>query len=907
MKAVLVELRPYDPVTAGRVTLRICNVDDVRVTQVEGGPGEFLPLLAAGPLIQRSVFNGDFTGMGETGDSGLGVALDEGSAHQWMNYVWGDADVTIWVGEIGDPFSSYVKKWTVNAVSISRPSPVRADIVLRRPARFNRPVLYLSFAGTDDGDSGDTGEGRAEIRGQFKPWLAGYGRYVPPLVIDPARQIYCYHGYGPTGGATECFEGGISKGAPDYTWTTFAAMRDAVMTSGEWGHCPSLGMIRLGGQPSFPVTIHAGGDAPSGTVLTKVGDIAKRLLEGPGGIPAPAIPASNLSDFNTLRPQPVDMYLPGSISVEVALSALVASVNGYWLENEDGQVILGTVQLSGATPTTTIDLDGRDAPTVMGAAEEAAGVPIYRYRLGARRTHLVHRPNDVAGAIERAQSTADSKAYVFPASDLPPSVPTPLEGDLWPDTSTGITVMRRFNGAAWELVAEVGTNTSLLPLGSVEAMEIVGNSFKRLDAGTGYTHAVRTTVAFGGSAFIRCGAVPSGYTVVSLDDNTTATALADMNWTLVAHDTGTWTLYAAGVEVATGNTGAPIVTDTNIELRYDGPTVKAIISATVVHTAPATAGLTYYGKVHAYQVGQVRQIIAGYAGITPMLTNTPGQSPIVDSTGAPVEAVDVITVEGDIGQIIGASEILVPTDNAGVLSGSSPYATKQFKLFELENQITSGITWTLDSPAGATATVTGTGTATVQITGLTVNEVEFTLTASRANRQDRYIKFKVRKNIAPPPVTGSGGTSGSTASQTSGFLLGIVTTTMEAITNELAITVGSGASVTLATSLDMLPAADGAPGGNWTPNYRWYRWNGSAYVAVGTQFSGSTAYENYSPGYTDGEGYYNPPENYSDPSNVSNSQNYTSSAGASEKFKLYAALDSGSKDMTFTGQVSATG
>lgn len=316
----------------------------------------------------------------------------------------------------------------------------------------------------------------------------------------------------------------------------------------------------------------------------------------------------------------------------------------------------------------------------------------------------------------------------------------------------------------------------------------------------------------------------------------------------------------------------------------------------------ATVGDTFNESQHFAPAGAVKCAIRFVA--------TPAASPMQHDLSVKKVRLGRTQVAADIsGQITGPALLEAAASSAGVLQGSSPYVTGQFKLFESGNPLTSGVVWTTDAPAGISLTITGSGTGTLNVTGLTVDEVDVTVAADRTGRPTRHFKTKVKKAKAAPPVSGSGG-SGTSASQTDSFL-SAMSSSPAAISNELAITVGSSASVTLATSLANDPGADGSPGGAWFDRYQWYRWNGSAYVAVGSSFNATAAVETYMGGYTDGEGYYNPPENYSEPGSVSNSQSYASSNGASEKFKLYAwhlgTSTNTTRAMTFTGQISAQG
>jgi hypothetical protein len=470
VRAVLVELTPYDPIGQARVTLRICNANDASVTLVSGGPGEFKPVLSAGPTISRSVFNGDFSGGGVAAESLIGVALDEQGNDQWMSYVWGDAGVKIWTGNVGDPFSAYTLRWTVAAAGIERSRGLQAKITLRPLARLNRPVLFQSYAGTDNGTAGDVGEGRIDIKGTLKPWLSGNGRYVRPVLLDGSRQIYCYHAYSPTAGATNCFEGGSDKGAPAFTWADYPTMMNAVLTQTQWGHCPALGMIRLGGQPSFPITVHAGGDAPAAgsAAYVTTADIINRLLTVCAGL---SLGAANQAALNTARPDAIDVFLDAQDNLESLLTKLMLGINGYWLEGEDGTILLGTVPpaLTGAAPTRALNTDGGDYPAVVQSTEEVASPPIYRLRLGGRATHYPHAVNEVVASIatttaiaNAAQNTANQKTRDFPASAVAPTVPAPQEGDLWPDTSGLLPVTRRYDSGSttWVRVATVGADAN---------------------------------------------------------------------------------------------------------------------------------------------------------------------------------------------------------------------------------------------------------------------------------------------------------------------------------------------------------------------------------------------------------------------------------------------------------------
>lgn len=277
-----------------------------------------------------------------------------------------------------------------------------------------------------------------------------------------------------------------------------------------------------------------------------------------------------------------------------------------------------------------IDLDGKAHPAVKAASELPTGVPAYRVRLGGQRTWYIHSPNDIPALIQQTIDLAESKSYTFPPSATPPVSPTPTTGDLWPDDSTGEIVMRRYDGATWVAVTEIGANVRLIAIGSQPATGVAGNSFKREAAGTDYNYAVYAAVVLSNSAYVRCGAVASGRCVIALDNVNTDTAANNQDWRFeVIVSTGAWTLYKGSSSVASGTYGA-VPVDTNVELRYLGGVVEAIIGSTKVTSQTAAPGASYFAKVWSYQQGTVRQIAAGYAGVNADPFATIGDNYAVD-------------------------------------------------------------------------------------------------------------------------------------------------------------------------------------------------------------------------------------------------------------------------------------
>lgn len=312
----------------------------------------------------------------------------------------------------------------------------------------------------------------------------------------------------------------------------------------------------------------------------------------------------------------------------------------------------------------------------------------------------------------------------------------------------------------------------------------------------------------------------------------------------------------------------------------------------------ATVGLTFSEYMHTAPATAVKCAV--------QFLLTPAVTPIQHTVEITKFRLGRTQVAADVsGEITGPALMELAASDAGVLQGVSPYATGQFKLFAAGTQLMSGVTWAHDAPAGVTLTLTGTGTGFLSVTGMTVNEVDVTLSATAVGRATKRFKTTIKKNIAPPPVSSGSGGGATTASQTSGFGT-IASGTAAAMSDELTMTTSSSGNVDLSVNLADGVSADGAPGGTWYVRAQWYRWNGASYVAVGSTMDFSVAEEvfvNNPPGEDD--------ENYTNDGSVSNAQSYAGMASSTEKFKLYAWIlgtsTSTTRTIYFSGQISATG
>jgi len=626
--ATFIEATCYDPVTTSTKTVRFCNRNDPRVTTWNNL--EWRPLLIKSPSVGLSVFNGDFTGFGLTTVDNFVIAATDKDLDSIMAYMWHGARIKVYAGDV--EAGTFPLIFSAVGDGATRKSNESITVGLRTNDKLleDRDVLYYGYAG-----SGDI-EGTPDLEGVLKPMCFGDAKYCRPVLIDEVRQIYQVHGYGPVESIYGCFEGGLeigTGGAPAATYTgAYAEIRDAVVVQGEWVRNNNLGLIKLGSQPSFPVTVHCKGDTNGvngGTCLKKAADIIKRVVTMT--ISGVTLSNSSMSALNTAAGYPLDIYYESQVKVLECVSAVLRSIGAYWFWDVNDVMTFGRMRFGASSMT--LSAKGDRLPDVINTNNLPVASPTWSLRIGAEACHFVHDASNIPSILLDLQAQLDAFDAtintIWPPSTTPPA--GAIAGDLWPDTSTGTTVLRRYDGGSWIAVTDIGFGVKLSPIGSTLLTDIYGNSFKRTNVGSNYNYAVVGSLPLSGSAYVRCLTSATGKTVVGLDDlSLTSTSLASQAWLFeVTVSTGAWVLYKDGASVASGSVGA-IPVDTNFELKYTGKAIVPIIGTAILTSVAEEAFKLFYPKIWAYQAGTVTNIAAGYANIDSDPFATVGDNYAVD-------------------------------------------------------------------------------------------------------------------------------------------------------------------------------------------------------------------------------------------------------------------------------------
>lgn len=240
--------------------------------------------------------------------------------------------------------------------------------------------------------------------------------------------------------------------------------------------------------------------------------------------------------------------------------------------------------------------------------------------------------------------------------------------------------------------------------------------------------------------------------------------------------------------------------------------------------------------------------------------------------------------------VTGISEIAIAADYLGNVTTALP-RTQGYRLLRSGVDQTASAAWSVAVISGTIAAAIGgaTGILSLDLAAGTLTSATLRITATLGGIA-RSLDVRVSKDVAPAPSTGGGGsgTGGSTSSSFSGTTN---STAMVAIGPEMTVTVGSGGHVDLSAGYEFT-------GGTFGSNVdaQWYKWNGSAYVALGAPVTSSSA---YTPPLVD------PPEPGEPGQGWCAYADTGVAAASSQKYRLYMRNTTGTATRSITGSCAA--
>lgn len=455
---ILAEIQPLDPVTVARPVLRVCSVEDRRVTALNNQV--WRPAMVRLPELSMQWFGGDFEEASDLAPGQASFAINtDVLALDYADIArcnWQGAAVTLWAGDIGQAwpwtkmFVGRISEFGAEAARLALSCSVDTDA-------FARNVLTASYAGTGGK------EGSADLKDKPKPLLFGRCINVEPVRINAVDSVYQVSAYGPINQITAVYERADAFPAALADYPTYAALVAASIPAGQWATCLAEGMFRLGAPAYGLITVDAEGHV-SGTWLSRTGSVIAAAASI-AGVPSEQVDATALTNLDTEVSTMtsgggiIGAYLDSQTSVIDLAKRLAKPLNAM-----AGVSLLGMLtvaRISIGTPALTLDAQGRALPAVTAAQLQGVSPPYKRLAFGAQRVWRVQSADEIA--------IYETLIPIYATSEDPPANPQfgqgwkrPSDGRLFVFTGQAIT-----SGATY--VTSSGTH--LLASGWVEVRD----------------------------------------------------------------------------------------------------------------------------------------------------------------------------------------------------------------------------------------------------------------------------------------------------------------------------------------------------------------------------------------------------------------------------------------------------
>ncbi len=374
---ILAEFTPYDPVAAAPVTVRVCSVDDARVTSLNGVA--WWPAIATCPRRTIDLFDGEFGGRitPAIGD----IEIITAAFPLAPRFSWGEQPVKLWRGVLGDAWGSYVQIFQ-GLTRPARGSNGRLRIGLRVDDRWLDRPLLSTYAGTG------AAEGPADLKGVPKPLALGAPQFIEGVLINRTLNIYQLHGYGAMNGVPTALDRLNRFGAAAGNDANYATLAAATIAPGAWRTCLAEGLVRFGAPPAGVTSFLAQGDSGSALGWVRTPGQVIRRIALIAGATAAQIDTVSLAALDTAVPFNISLFLRDQTTAREVIQSIAASCNASSGISHLGKLFVARAGIG--SPVQTLSANGSTLPPVASVELLESSAPFWRLGLEAERTERVH-------------------------------------------------------------------------------------------------------------------------------------------------------------------------------------------------------------------------------------------------------------------------------------------------------------------------------------------------------------------------------------------------------------------------------------------------------------------------------------------------------------------------------------
>jgi hypothetical protein len=239
-----------------------------------------------------------------------------GMRDSWLDYVWKNGAVQVYLGDIRWPLSSFRKMFDGVMFDIgSRDADTLNITIMNKLQRLNNPAVEELLGGITDN------------KDKQIPTTLGEVHNITPLLIDPGTKTFKVHG-----GAIEDIIEVRDNGAPtevtkDLANGTFTLVKNQVGT----------------------ITCSVQGDKPGGVYSNDIADLIKRVATGYGPtvtrMTLDDIDLANFSAFSSAHTQPIGVFSESRLNILNMCQDMASSVGAQLTCPPEGKLKLVRLEL----------------------------------------------------------------------------------------------------------------------------------------------------------------------------------------------------------------------------------------------------------------------------------------------------------------------------------------------------------------------------------------------------------------------------------------------------------------------------------------------------------------------------------------------------------------------------------
>ena len=365
------------------------------------------PKLKAGLNYAMALFAGaDPMSAGSAAIGVLELIDPDGELDGLLSLGWDGAPLTLSRGDPTAAFSTWSVVANVSAAGILYDQR-KKEIKLRDLAwQLNAAPLHgIRYGGTGGVD------GDATLVGRIKPYAVGTFSGATPVQIGAS--LLCYQVSCSSVSAFTAIKDGGNPLTFDGDDPDYATLAAATITLGHYRTCKALGLFRLGGAPTFIVTVDGIGDADTlnglATPSTRA-QIARRIATGRGSVrldDATQIDSAAYVALENRQSGACGYYWDGEITKGAALTEVMSGCLGWWLMRLTGQLALGQIEDPAlSTPYLSLSFPASGAGEIRLGEPSMTDFQVQRRAtyVGWSRNYTPLQTNQIAGIVAQADA-----------------------------------------------------------------------------------------------------------------------------------------------------------------------------------------------------------------------------------------------------------------------------------------------------------------------------------------------------------------------------------------------------------------------------------------------------------------------------------------------------------------------